>query len=185
VPKLPEKVEDWKAPWETETGESEIEKDKLKRYLFGLLKDKERLQGSNSEKDSKIEELTKAVEAKAREGETDVEKLNREKKDLEDKLAKAGTDSAEVLRLRVALAKGLTEAQAKRLLGSTEEELSKDADELVASFGGNGKKDESDESDDGDVSRKPRGRHNPGDPDPSAGAELVVNADALAKIPRL
>ena len=42
----------------------------------------------------------------------------------------------ESARLRVAIRKGLTETQAKRLLGETEDELEKDADELLASFGG-------------------------------------------------
>lgn len=36
--------------------------------------------------------------------------------------------------LRVAMRKGLTEAQAKRLIGETEEELEKDADELLETF---------------------------------------------------
>lgn len=40
----------------------------------------------------------------------------------------------ELMRLRVAISKGLTTAQAKRLIGSTEEELEEDADELLASF---------------------------------------------------
>ena len=45
-------------------------------------------------------------------------------------------DSAkiEALRLSVALDKGLTKVQAKRLIGATEEELAADADELLASF---------------------------------------------------
>lgn len=38
------------------------------------------------------------------------------------------------LRLEVAAEKGLTPAQAKRLVGSTREELEADADELVATF---------------------------------------------------
>ncbi len=47
----------------------------------------------------------------------------------------AGTATSEAARLRVALAKGLTEAQAKRLVGSTLEELEADADELLKTFG--------------------------------------------------
>jgi len=41
----------------------------------------------------------------------------------------------QVARLEVALAKGLTATQAKRLVGSTKEELEKDADELLADLG--------------------------------------------------
>lgn len=40
----------------------------------------------------------------------------------------------ELLRLRVAMRKGLTETQAKRLIGNTEEELEDDADDLLATF---------------------------------------------------
>ncbi len=47
----------------------------------------------------------------------------------------AAAAQGELLRLRVAMRKGLTEAQAKRLVGATEEELEADADELLTSFG--------------------------------------------------
>lgn len=44
------------------------------------------------------------------------------------------TAQQELMRLRVAMRKGLTETQAKRLIGDTEEALETDADELLASF---------------------------------------------------
>lgn len=57
---------------------------------------------------------------------------------LADRLAaaeKAGTESSiQAMRLEVALEKGLTKTQAKRLVGSTVEELQADADDLLASF---------------------------------------------------
>lgn len=55
---------------------------------------------------------------------------------------KTRADKAELdaMRYRVALDKGLTATQAKRLVGSTEEELAADADDLIASFGGDTKK---------------------------------------------
>lgn len=50
---------------------------------------------------------------------------------------KTATDAqGELLRLRVAMRKGLTENQAARLVGKTLEELEADADELLESFGG-------------------------------------------------
>lgn len=59
---------------------------------------------------------------------------------LSERASKAEQDAtsaqSELLRLRVAMRKGLTEAQARRLVGSSEEELEADADELLASFGG-------------------------------------------------
>lgn len=50
--------------------------------------------------------------------------------------AEARADQAEsrILRLEVAAAKGLTPAQAKRLVGASKEELEADADELLATF---------------------------------------------------
>lgn len=51
---------------------------------------------------------------------------------------KIRADSAEgkLARLEIALEKGLTPSQAKRLVGSTREELEADADELIADLGG-------------------------------------------------
>jgi hypothetical protein len=67
-------------------------------------------------------------------GKTEQQKLSEKLADAE----KAGASTAgELLKLRVALRKGLTEKQAARLVGATEEELEADADELVATFGGN------------------------------------------------
>jgi len=54
---------------------------------------------------------------------------------------RAADAEARALRLEVAAEKGLTLAQAKRLVGSTKEELEADAAELLESFGasnGNG-----------------------------------------------
>jgi hypothetical protein len=187
MPKLPDSVDDWNAPWETATGETEIDKPKLKRYLFGILGDKQKLQESVAAKDTEIGELKKAADEKAREGETETQKLEREKKELETKLANAskGDDSsAEVLRLTVALDKGLTKDQAKRLIGTTEDELSKDADELLASFGAGGKTDPEDDPDGAGARRTPKGKHNPGDPKPEEGADITLEK-AMEKIPRL
>jgi hypothetical protein len=83
-----------------------------------------------------------------------------------------------MLRLKVALKKGLTESQAKRLIGDTEEDLEKDADELLASF-----KDST--SDDGQgPSRRPRERLRPGAA-PSAEAEETDPIKLAAKVPRM
>jgi len=59
------------------------------------------------------------------------QKLAEQLRAQEERAAKAEADAA---RLRVAMEKGLTPAQAKRLVGSTDEELEADADELLASF---------------------------------------------------
>lgn len=75
---------------------------------------------------------------------------------LKERLDKAETDlqktQLDALRLRVASRKGLTEAQAKRLQGTTEEELEEDADDLLESFPAKSK-DGDDDDDTGDRGR--------------------------------
>lgn len=63
---------------------------------------------------------------------SEVERLTEQ---LEDARRTGSTATVERDRLRVAIAKGLTPAQAKRLVGTTEEELAADADELLADLG--------------------------------------------------
>lgn len=63
---------------------------------------------------------------------TETEKLTERATAAETRAAEA---ESKALRLEVAAAKGLTQAQAKRLVGSTQAELEADADELLASFG--------------------------------------------------
>lgn len=62
---------------------------------------------------------------------TDTEKLEERATTAESQLSATQREAA---RLRIALKKGLTETQAKRLVGDSEEELEKDADDLLASF---------------------------------------------------
>lgn len=50
-------------------------------------------------------------------------------------LKRGDTAELQVARLEVALSKGLTPTQAKRLVGGTREELEADADELIADLG--------------------------------------------------
>jgi len=82
------------------------------------------------------------------------------------------------IRLEVAAEKGLTPAQAKRLVGATKEELDADADELLEEFGG--------PSDDGKKppARKPSERLKGGTADEDEPPELDTDK-VLAKIPRL
>lgn len=73
--------------------------------------------------------------AKAKEledsGKSDLERLTSEAQGHASRAEKA---EAELMRLRVAMRKGLTETQAKRLVGASEDELEEDADDLLASF---------------------------------------------------
>lgn len=168
MPKLA-KFEEYVAPWEdTDGGEDEdIDKPKLKKYLHGLLRDKERLQEKVTTVTEERDTLKADVDAKTREGEDETARLKREKKELEDQLAKKASEpNIETLRLEVALEKGLTAIQAKRLIGETKEDLEEDADALLESFGGTGNTDDdTDES----LRRSPRRVTNPGDPNNTSG----------------
>lgn len=62
---------------------------------------------------------------------TDAERLSETNRTLEERARRAEIDAC---RMRVGLRKGLTEAQVKRLIGDTEEELEADAAELLESF---------------------------------------------------
>lgn len=184
------KFEDWQAPWEKH--DEEFDPEKGKKFLYSLLEredkalaDVAKLTAERDEVAGQRDALQKQIEDKSREGESETERLQREKADLEKQLAeKPKGDPVEVLKLRVALDKGLTLVQAKRLVGETEEELMADADELLASFGGTGNKpeDENEPEDRNTVRRLPRRQSNPLDPDDGKGRFDIDQA--IAAIPR-
>lgn len=104
---------------------------------------------ANAQAAAKLKELEDASKSES-------QKLAEEKAAAES-VAKSA--SGELMRLRVAMRKGLTEVQAKRLVGDTEDELEADADELLESFGG--KKDAGSDTDNGRPTR-PKERLRPG-----------------------
>lgn len=148
----------------------------------------------------KHEDRAKANDAKVR----DLEPLAKRAKDLEDAgksdmerltsesqghLSRADKAEGELMRLRVALRKGLTETQAKRLVGVTEDELESDADDLMASF----KPAEPDKKDDDDEEpgrpdnsrRRPQERLRPGAvPDAGTEPEETDPRKLAALVPR-
>jgi len=89
-----------------------------------------------NQENKSLRDRTKELEAKLREYE-DANKSEAEK--VTERLTaaeKAANESGlTALRFEVALEKGLTKAQAKRLIGSTKEELEADAEELLETFG--------------------------------------------------
>jgi len=142
-----------------------------------------------SEKDWRVEaekwkEYARTWEQRAKENRDALDKLRQmtsagdsELADLRKRVESAEKRAEELevkaLRAEVAAAKGLTEAQAKRLRGSTREELLADAEDLLAAFG---KADEEPEDD----RRPPKENLRPGasneDPadDVSAVAERIM-----------
>lgn len=184
MPKLP-KFEEWTPPWGTDDEQLDVEK--VKKLIYDLKADKEHLQGKVSEITTERDDFKQQLEAKEREGESEADKLKRERDEAVAALAAKPDTDVERLKLEVALEKGLTLVQAKRLLGTTKEELAADADDLVKSFGGNGAGAEDEDGNEDGEEETPRGRprqlRNPGDPKPDAGAPLNVDK-ALESIPR-
>lgn len=141
------KIEDFNAPWETDAGEVEIDKPRLKKYLFGLALDKAKAQDARDETAEKVTEAEKALEA----AKADLAKGDSTGKiaELESKLTKAESDAktAQVTldRTLVGIDKGLTLAQAEYLQGETKEEIEASAAKILETFGVKPATDETDE----------------------------------------
>lgn len=81
------------------------------------------------------EQKLKALEDQLKElQDKDKSEVERLRDEVESLKAQAQTSSAAALRAEVAMAKGLTPAQAKRLVGDTREDLEADADEILEAF---------------------------------------------------
>ncbi|WP_458116976.1 hypothetical protein [Arthrobacter sp. D2-10] len=106
---------------ETEAQEAEgTEEDDTEEETVDVEKVRDKLRKLNSEA-RKLRERTKSAEEKA--------------KDAEGKDTRITSLEAENLRLRVGVKHGLPEALIKRLSGTTEEEILKDAEDLMELFG--------------------------------------------------
>lgn len=114
-----------------------VEDDGIDGEEFDADRAKSKIRKANSEAKNlrqRVKELEQA-ESKLREIE-DGEKseLQRLQEQLQDAEKRAGTAQMESLRLQVAHDKGLSPSQARRLSGSTLEELEADAEELLELF---------------------------------------------------
>jgi hypothetical protein len=160
----PKKEPEKKPPWgEDENFDAERAWNKLQAQEADKAKIKERAEKAEAEL-KKRDDATKS----------DQEKLEERVGGAEKERDEAKADAA---RLRVALKKGLTETQARRLVGETEEELEKDADELLESF-----KDE--EGAGGEAPRTPRERMRPGAA-PSSEPEESDPKKLAGQVPRV
>lgn len=144
--------EHWKAPWEDK--DEEFDADVAKKLIYNMSKRaSERDAARETEKTEAAAKISE-LEAKVQEFEdkdlSEVERLRKENERLktpktpDDK----GNDSLAQARLEIALEKGLTLAQSKRLAGSTREELEADAVAYKAELGGTGAGDGADDGDD-------------------------------------
>jgi hypothetical protein len=129
--------ENFKAPWETDAGEVEIDKARLKKYLFNVVTDKAKAQDArdeSAEKVTQIEQELETAKTEAAKGDPDgkIAKLEKKLEKAEESTAKA---QLALDRLEVGIEKGLTPKQAARLQGEDREALEKDADEILETFG--------------------------------------------------
>jgi hypothetical protein len=115
----------------TPTGDKDID---YKARFEQLQKDARRWEErskSNAKQLAELEPLAKRAKELEDASKSDIERATAE---AQQHLVRADKAEGELLRLRVAIRKGLTETQAKRLVGATEDELEADADDLMASF---------------------------------------------------
>jgi len=113
---------------ETATGEQEPPKPTRPTDTVEFWKQKAREQETRAKANASAAEKLAAFEDRDK---TEAQRLT----DRADAAEKRATDlESRALRLEVASEKGLTPAQAKRLIGATREELEADADDLLATF---------------------------------------------------
>lgn len=113
------KADDWKAPASQDELNSIIESR--------LARERKRYEGFDEYK-AKAQKFDQAQDADKTEVQRAIERAEKAEADL------TALQSSS-LRSEVALAKGLTPTQAKRLVGTTREELEADADELLTDLG--------------------------------------------------
>lgn len=192
-------LEDYKAPWEIDADgndlpedQHQIDPERLKKYLFGLLSDKESAVEARDKAQADLATANEALNAKTRQDESDEQRRAREAQERDTEIETLRTQARRSLALEVALSQdGITKAQAKTLAkvlqGTTEDELDANAKTLIDELGlakaAGGEDDGDDDDDNPPVGARPRRLRTPGDPAPHTPAVLTLEAE-LAKIPR-
>jgi hypothetical protein len=110
-----------KKPW---GDDKDFDPEKAWKLITNLRADVDRHKKRADGAEAKLKEIE---DSKKSESERDAEARAAAEK-------KAADAELDVTRLRVAMSKGLSETQAKRLVGTTKEELEADADELLETF---------------------------------------------------
>lgn len=163
----------------------EIDRDKLKKYVFGLLTDKAKAQdardASKAETADVQAELDKANADLSSKGNPDLAaKLAKAEADLKVANDKIAENDRVTLAVDVAEAAGLTKAQAEYLKGTTEDELKASAEKFIKDNGivvRDPEADQDDEDADGTptLRRIPRSTVNPLDDKSGTGPEKPVD----------
>ncbi len=185
--------EEFTAPWEVDSDgneipeeEQEVDRGVLKKLLWNLKRDKARAVQARQAVESERDDLKDKVEEKARQGESEVDRLKRENEELKAKQRDAGKPDIKTLRLEAALEAGLPRAHIKRLDPDLTEldDLIEDAKALKASFGGGTGTETDGDEDDNDTPRgRPSRTRTSGDPRGSRRSNEVSVEDMLDKVP--
>lgn len=165
------------APEEYDTGEYELAEDQTEESETPDNSDGEEWDPDRAKaKIRKTNQENKSLRDRLKKYETAEAELAEKKKTSEEKYAdlssKLTAAESRATRLEIALEKGLTATQVKRLVGTTKEELLADAEELLADLGV--KK--------APLSRRPR-ETSASSPDPAPKTQSVD--DVVSAIPRL
>lgn len=156
----------------SETGDETEEKKPAPRADDDVEKLKAALRKANKE----AEQFRLKLKEHEDRDKTESEKLVDTNRTLEERARKAEID---LCRYRVAMRKGLTETQARRLVGESEDDFESDADELVAAFKSGSESETAPPATGGRPKEKLRpGAVSDAEPDPDP-------AEVLAAIPRI
>lgn len=171
--------DEFRAPWETADGsEAEIDKPKLKRYIFNLATDKAKAQDAREDALESVKtieaDLEQAkTEAASANGEEATKKIAKLEKDLAD--AKAQVTSLETEKehnaLRAEVLGDLDPKYAKYVVGEDREALEKSLEEVKADFGLESGDGDGDEDEDKNVRTRPRAKLTTGLDGKPAGGE--------------
>jgi len=122
----------WKAPWE-EKGE-DFNADTAKKYIHGLLSDRESRDGTISSLKAENKTLTTDLAAAKDSSLTAEQRAEKAASDAQERDAKFAKLERENARLRIGQEKGLNAKQMRYLNGETEEELTAAADQILEDF---------------------------------------------------
>lgn len=181
--------DEFRAPWETADGsEAEIDKGRIKRFIFNLMGDKAKAQDARDEaleaqkvaEAERDEAKTEAANANPADAQKKIEKLEAEnaklKQEAEDRKA---ADEHEALRKEVI--GDLDPKYAKYVTGDDREALEKSLEAVKTDFGLSDDPSEDNEDDDDVLRTRPRTRlQNGGDPKGPRGGELEYDPEKVA-----
>jgi hypothetical protein len=191
------KFEDFKAPWELDSAGNPVEADKqevnpeqLKKHLWNVLSDKEKAQTARDAALASVGTLTSerdtlksAVEAKASEGKTELQKLQDSINALTTRAESAEHDKD---RLAVLTQHKIKPEAHALLTGKTLAEMTASAEQLVAlglvekaAAGAGGSEGTGGEGN--PLQTAPVHRLNPGDPNPGGEGDGDISVDDFAK----